>query len=128
MSNTFFIKKSFLNQSMGDFSNNFDKTDYRGFEQIVKDNCIWGMGKLAVKVCRGSVKSVFETVDGIPVYNQSTNGVIKKDGYVDKDEMFQLIKDSYKTVKGKNISDEELPKMSVKDAIDLVVEYWKQSH
>lgn len=128
MGYTFFIRKSFLHQSVGDFANNFDKTDYKGFEKIVTDNCIWGMGKVAIKVCRKSVKSVFENVDGIPLYNQNSGAVdlTRKDGFVDKDEMLQLIKDSYKLVEGKNISDEDLNKMSIKDAINLIIKYWNR--
>jgi hypothetical protein len=43
--------------------------------------------------------------------------------------MYQLLKESYKSVKGEDITEEEISKLSVKQAIDLVISYWdkKQS-
>ena len=86
MDYTLFIKNKFLNQSVNNFAQSFDKVDYNGFEKMVSKNTVLGMGKVAVKVCRNSVKSVFDSVDGIPVHlKNETNSVVRKDGYVDSD-------------------------------------------
>ena len=121
MDYTIFIKNKFLNQSVDNFAQSFDRVDYNGFEKIVHRNTIFGMGRIATKVCRKSVKSVFESVDGIPLNNNNNATTTRKDGYVDRDEMYQLIKNSYKTVYGKEISKEELSKMTIREAIDLVI-------
>jgi hypothetical protein len=125
MDYTIFVKNKFLNTTIGDFAKDFDKTDYKGFENIVTENTVFGLGKIAVKVCRKNVKSVFESVDGLPVM-QNDSSVVKKDGYVDKNEMFQLLKNSYLGVNGKEISEEEISKMTVRQAVDLVIEYWNK--
>lgn len=125
MDYTLFIKNKFLNTSVGEFSQTFDKTDYKGFERIVTRNTVLGMGKIALKICRKNVKSVFDKVDGIPLQKRNdTPPVIRDDGYVDRDEMYQLIKDSYKDVVGNKITDEQVSKMSIKDAIDLIIDFW----
>ena len=125
MNYTIFIKNKFLMQSVNDFAQSFDSVDYSGFEKIVSSNTIFGMGKIAAKICRKSVKSVFESVDGIPLRNG--NGVtVRKDGVVDREEMYQLIKDSYEAVHGKKITQDKLSKMTVKDAIDLIIKYKNQ--
>ncbi len=122
MDYTLFIKNKFLNQSVNSFAQSFDRVDYKGFEKIVSRNTVLGMGKIATKVCRKSVKSVFESVDGLPLQGSANNiPQVRKDGFVDRDEMYQLIKNSYETVHGKKITEEELSKMTVKDAIDLVI-------
>ena len=123
MDYTLFIKNKFLNQPIDTFAKSFDKVDYVGFEKIVASNTVLGMGKIATKICRKSVKSVFDSVDGIPLQKSAANpsGITRKDGFVDRDEMYQLIKDSYESIYGKKISPEELSKMTVKDAIDLVI-------
>ena len=125
MDYTIFIKNRFLNTSIGEFSQTFDKTDYKGFERIVTRNTVLGMGKIALTVCRKNVKSVFDKVDGIPLKkDNSTTPVIREDGYVDKDEMYQLIKDSYKDVIGDKITDDQVSKMTIRDAIDLIIDFW----
>ena len=125
MDYTLFIKNNFLNTTIGDFSKNFDKTNYKGFERIVTKNTILGMGKVALVVCRKNVKSVFDKVDGIPLQRgNNTLPEVRDDGFVDKDEMYQLIKDSYKDVVGDKITDEQVSKMTIKDAIDLVIDFW----
>ncbi len=123
MDYTLFIKNKFLNQPIDKFAKSFDKVDYNGFEKIVANNTVLGMGRIATKVCRKSVRSVFDSVDGIPLQKSAANplGITRKDGFVDRDEMYQLIKDSYESIYGKKISPEELSKMTVKDAIDLVI-------
>lgn len=120
MDYTIFIKKKFLEQPVDSFAQTFDRVDYREFEKIVSKNTVFGFGKIATKVCRKSVRSVFDSVDGIKI-NTQTGSVVRKDGFVDRDEMYQLIKDSYKKVNGKEISNEELSNMTVRDAIDLVI-------
>lgn len=130
MDYSIFIKNKFLNRTVGDFSSDFEKVDYKEFEHIVSKNTVLGMGKIAMKICRGSVKSVFYSVDGIPInQGNGTPVLMRKDGFVDKDEMYQLLKESYKSVKGEDITEEEISKLSVKQAIDLVISYWdkKQS-
>lgn len=130
MDYSIFIKNKFLNRTVGDFSSDFEKVDYKEFEHIVSKNTVLGMGKIAMKICRGSVKSVFDSVDGIPInQGNGTPVLMRKDGFVDKDEMYQLLKESYKSVKGEDITEEEISKLSVKQAIDLVISYWdkKQS-
>ena len=125
MDYTIFIKNRFLNTSIGEFSQTFDKTDYKGFERIVTRNTVLGMGKIALKVCRKNVKSVFDKVDGIPLKkDNSATPVIREDGYVDKDEMYQLIKDSYQEVTGQKITNTQISKLTIKEAIDLVIDYW----
>ncbi len=127
-----FIKNKFLNQSMGDFSTTYNKVDYSGLEKMVSKNTIFGMGKVAMRICRKNVKSVFDSIDGLPLnqdaYNSGKDAFLltRKDGYVDRDELYQLIKDSFKLVNGKEITDEEISKMTVREAIDLVIEYLDQ--
>lgn len=123
MDYTLFIKSNFLNQPIDTFAQSFDKVDYQGFEKIVVKNTVWGLGKIATKICRKSVRSVFDSVDGISLQKSASNpsGIMRKDGFVDRDEMYQLIKDSYELIYGKKISPKELSKMTVKDAIDLVI-------
>lgn len=36
MDYTIFVKNKFLNTTIGNFAKDFDKTDYKGFENIVK--------------------------------------------------------------------------------------------
>jgi hypothetical protein len=125
MDYTIFIKNRFLNTSIGEFSQTFDKTDYKGFERIVTRNTVLGMGKIALKICRKNVKSVFDKVDGIPLNNDnSTITTIREDGYVDRDEMYQLIKNSYQEVTGQKITKTQISKLTIREAIDLIIDYW----
>lgn len=126
MDYTLFIKNKFLNQSIDNFAQSFDRIDYKGLEKIVSRNTVFGSGKIAMAVCRKDVKSVFESVDGIPL-NTDGATVIRKDGYVDRDEFYQLINTSYKTVYGQEITGDELSKMTVKDAIEMLIKYFKKS-
>ena len=128
MDYSLFIKDKFLNQSIGNFSSDFEKTNYKGFENIVTQNSIMGMAKIALIVCRKNVKSVFDKVDGIPLKQSGNYSITRKDGYVDKDEMFQLIKDSYKYINKKEITNEEVSNMTVKQAVDLVITYWNKKN
>ena len=129
MDYTFFIKKKFLNQPVNTFAQSFDKLDYRGFEKIVTRNTVLGMGAVAVKVCRKDVKSVFNSVDGLPLRDgTSPIPIVRKDGFVDRDEFYQLVKDSYQNVHNKELSEEELSKMTVKDVIDLVIQSNKKKN
>ena len=125
MDYTLFVKNSFLKTSIGDFSQNFDKTDYKGFERIVTKNTVLGMGKIAVRVCRKNVKSVFDKVDGIPIETgKNTKPDVRVDGFVDKDEMYQLIKNSYESVMGEKITKDQISKLTIREAVDLVIDFW----
>ena len=126
MDYSLFIKDKFLYQTVGNFSSGFEKADYMGFERIVAKNSIMGMAKIALLVCHKNVKSVFDKVDGIPIKQSGQNSIIRKDGFVDRDEMYQLIKESYNFVNGKEITEAEISKMTVKQAIDLVIDYWNK--
>ncbi len=126
MDYTFFIKNRFLNSSVGDFTNDFEKTDYKGFEKIVSKNTIWGMGKIAIKVCRKEVQSIFGKIDGIELKDTQNPTEIRKDGYVDKDELYQLIKTSYEDTKGEKINDEKISKMTIREAVDIIINYFSK--
>lgn len=125
MDYTLLIKQKFLNQSVDFFAQSFDKVDYKGFEKIVSHNTFLGSGKIAIKICRKNVKSVFDSVDGITI-NTSAGSFVRKDGFVDRDEMYQLIKNSYKKVYGKEITNDLLSKMTVRNAIDLIIKSYKK--
>ena len=127
MDYTIFVKNKFLSTTIGDFSKDLDKTDYKGFEKIVTRNTIFGMGKVALAICRKSTKSVFYEVDGMPV-KQGDTFVSRKDGYVDKDEMYQLIRNSYELVNGEKITNEQISKLTIKEAVDIAIEYWDKKN
>lgn len=127
MDYTSFIKSKFLNQSVDSFTNSNERFDFKGLEKIVSQNTVFGMGKIATTILKRDVRSVFESLDGVPL--TADNGMfVRKDGFIDKDEMYQTLKCSYKSVYGKEVSQDRLSKLTVKQAMSLLLKCYDKKN
>ena len=127
MDYTSFIKNKFLNQSVDSFTNSNERFDFKGLEKIVSQNTVFGMGKIATTILKRDVRSVFESLDGVPL--TTDNGMfVRKDGFIDKDEMYQTLKCCYKSVYGKEVSQDRLSKLTVKQAMSLLLKCYDKKN
>lgn len=115
------VKDSFLDQSVEEFTNENCGISYSDLDTIIKKNkSIFVPGfmvKSARESCEKEIKWLFDSFDKN----------IQQDGIVEKEEVFQIIRDYFQNVNNQQVSDEQIKKLKVLDLIDMIINYYKRN-
>ena len=115
------VKDSFLDQSVEEFTNENCGISYSDLDTIIKKNkSIFVPGfmvKSARESCEKEIKWLFDSFDKN----------IQQDGIVEKEEVFQIIRDYFQNVNNQQVSDEQIEKLKVLDLIDMIINYYKRN-
>lgn len=106
-----FIKNSFLNQSVANFSNELGNADFNQVMATIKKNKTALLPQKMLRKCRKKIYSVFNAV----------GNSITRDNRVDKTEIYEFVKGYYSSVKNENITNEQIDNMRFKDLLDIFV-------
>jgi len=128
-----FIKYSLLKQNIGTFTDNLGNADIKKIESTVVDNLRWGKLKDALKEedNRKIMVSIFNEIDGRTLNkedlrNKKTTVPLKKrDGIIEKAEIYQLVKDYYQYEERIKLSDEDVSKMKMPKLLDIFVKMYE---
>ena len=131
-----YIKKEFLNQSIGQFTDRNNKLSKKDVCDIILNNKSWyipkGIMRKALKNNDEKVTSIFRKIDGRVLNRDAildgkeTNEVRRLDNLVEKQEVYQLVKDYYREEKGIRISDEDVAKMKMYQLIDIITKIYDE--
>ena len=130
-----YIKKEFLNQSIGQFTDRNNMLSKKDVCDIILNNKSWyvpkGIMRKALKDNDDKVTSVFRKIDGRVLNRDAildgkeTTEIRREDNLVEKQEVFQLVKDYYRQ-KGIRLSDEEVANMKMYQLIDIITKIYDE--
>ena len=130
-----YIKKEFLNQSIGQFTDRNKMLSKKDVCDIILNNKSWyipkGIMRKALKDNDEKVTSIFRKIDGRVLNRDAildgkeTNEIRREDNLVEKQEVFQLVKDYYRQ-KGIRLSDEEVANMKMHQLIDIITKIYDE--
>ena len=125
-----YIKKEFLNQPIEQFTNSAGLLSKKDVCDIILANKSWyvpkSIMKKALKENDDKVTSIFNKIDGRILNNDAildgkeTVEIRRTDNLVEKQEIYQLIKDYYRENKEIRLSNEEVSKMKMSELIDII--------
>ena len=129
MDYTLYIKNALLKQSIGSYMEKLGKISYTDAEKIAVESLQWYVPKKIIKKKTPLMYTIFKYIDGITVNRgegqeaeeKARYRTNRKDGYVDKEEIYQLIKDYYRYVLKSPVSNEEISEMKMTKLLDVLV-------
>ena len=125
-----FIKNEFLNQSIGQFTDRMGMMSKDDVCDVIVKNKSWYVSKSVMRKALAAnddkVSSIFKKIDG-RVLNRDAifDGkesveVRRADNLVEKQEIYQLVKDYYREKKDVRLTDEEVSKMKMSEFIEII--------
>ena len=126
------IDQNILNMSIGEFMTKDKKLRYKDVENLVRENTIFG--EIALNLYDKYAKFIFKKVDGVPLnlpdYNRNKTNTIyrRKDGYIDKQELYEAVKISYWCRNEKRLNDINISKISLKDGLKIIAGHFFERH
>ncbi len=105
-----FIKNNFLNQTIGSYSDNFCNANYQKVEKEFSNCLVWFVPRKVVTSNRQTIHTIFDHIDSLK----------KKNGLIEKDEIYILVKQYYSEVKHQNVTDEQISQMKMSTIVDVL--------
>ena len=125
-----FIKNEFLNQSIGQFTDKMGMMSKVDICNVIVQNKSWYVSKSVMRKALANnedkVSSIFKKIDGRVLNSDAildgreTTEVRRADDLLEKQEIFQLVKDYYRQEKNVRLSDEEVSKMKMSEFIEII--------
>ena len=126
-----FVKNDFLNQTVGQFSSNMGLLSFNDVKNLILKNTSWYINKKAVNSFfeknNTRIYNIFSEIDGRTLNRDAIldkKEIIplkRRDGYIEKQEIYQFIKDYYRCEKNIRLTDEEVSKMKLDTLLDIIV-------
>ena len=107
-----FFKKDFLRLSFDDFVKKIENSDYKNFKSVLKENKARYIPGFLFNLENKTIQSLFNVVDKTRIKN---NPEYKEDKILQREELYEWVKKTYKLYMGKDITDEELKNMKMSE-------------